>query len=819
MANLSAKFSRSPSQRVVDTKLTPVPSLPPSKSAGGLLKGVKNLDASNELLEASERFQGEIVEPSTESACFHCKESPASGDSSCHVCGHTACVRCSKLFRISERFHRKKEDGPLRVCFQCKDMLLLGEKSKESKKEIAPPVWEVTDAYSHCFMCHTNRHQHNCRACGELFCSNCTTKRKDVPEYFDRKAKTGGLRVCDRCRFDIIGGATFSDNHQKVREGIESASVGNVACLPLSLVLTVPQYSSALRDFLAQNHALENLNFLSSVDIFRAVGKQDPSLLLPVARQIHQEFLIPTANQLVNVQAVIRDSIEKAVVDNQVKIGVFDAAVTAVIAMVEKDVYRRFATSQESKNLLRESDATTFTNYLSGRNRRMSFSILQKKEDIPLLDAIMAALNFQKMLKTVRKGLAWYNDSIEGSHLVAYLHKEKYATSRPGAISIGQRLIEAGYICHVLDPTLDFADSDLASNVYQEVDSLALAKKFPSIASLFKVRENVFGNLLYRGVAYCRLWGAVSVEHMKLFFWRKEDGMHGHSALNLKGASVVFETGGEEDEDEGGFSGGVKDSLGGKDALLRHGQVYMRITVARDKAVLTHVPEASPSPELVYLLEEPSLRSRWKKCFEKECKIPVKMIYTAGVSKRAAFVASSPQTAKKHEAKDEVTKTSSDSFTKVVAPATSDISPKNMGSVSPSASGMMSPNDRHMLAAPKKTFSPPPAADDGDAPPPPPRSPIRLRGNPPPPLLDAPPPPPPSPVPPPPAYTPPPSLPVPHSPPKPDPIPAVAPTSGPPPSLPVPHSPPKPDPLPAVAPASGEGVSAKPARIPRSKAQ
>lgn len=637
MANVSQKFGRAGSMKGLDQ-----PKAAPALLSQRSIKIVKNPE-----LDASETFPKELPELSTDSACYHCKESPASGDSNCHICGHTVCARCAKPMQLSDRFPRKKDESLLRVCFGCKELLTRKGKPLEGKKEFAPPVWEVQEN-PQCFQCQAKGKQSNCYTCGQLFCSSCVTKRTDVPEYFAKQAKANGVRVCDCCRFAIVGGATFTDNHHKVREGIESANIGNTACLPLELVLRVPQYSSALREFLIANRALENVNFLAAVEIFRNMGKQDPSVLLPLSQQIHQEFLIPTANQLVNINAPTRDAIEKAVVSEQVKVGLFDAAVTAVTAMVEKDVYRRFAQTQESKNLLRESDEVTYKNYLATRNRHMSFSILQRKEDHSFLEAIMAALAFQKMLKTVRKGLAWYNDGIEGSHLLAYLHKEKYANSRPEALAIAQRLVEGGYLCHTLDPSLEFSDADVPANVYQAVDGVALAKKFPAIPSVVKVKENVFGYLLQRGVLYCRLWAAVSIEHMKLFLWRKEDGAQAHSALNLKSASIVFETGGEEDEDDGGgFSGGVKDSLGSKDAALRHGQVYLRISAPRDKAVLAAIPDASPVSEVVFLLEEPSLRSRWKRCFEKECKLPVKMVYTAGVSKRAALVVVGPEAAPK----------------------------------------------------------------------------------------------------------------------------------------------------------------------------
>ncbi len=63
------------------------------------------------------------------------------------------------------------------------------------------PRWVAEKTYRQCYHCQDtfkSNQQHNCRLCGELFCSRCTGKYY-LPEHYDLKGKKGLMRVCFGC--------------------------------------------------------------------------------------------------------------------------------------------------------------------------------------------------------------------------------------------------------------------------------------------------------------------------------------------------------------------------------------------------------------------------------------------------------------------------------------------------------------------------------------------------------------------------------------------------------------------------------------------
>lgn len=63
------------------------------------------------------------------------------------------------------------------------------------------PRWVAEKTYKQCYHCQDtfkSNQQHNCRLCGEIFCSRCTGKYH-LPDRYDLKGKTGLMRVCFGC--------------------------------------------------------------------------------------------------------------------------------------------------------------------------------------------------------------------------------------------------------------------------------------------------------------------------------------------------------------------------------------------------------------------------------------------------------------------------------------------------------------------------------------------------------------------------------------------------------------------------------------------
>ena len=72
-----------------------------------------------------------------------------------------------------------------------------------------PHAWQPDTSTNHCKLCARpftfSRRRHHCRKCGDIFCEDCTTKRKVVSHPVQRpnstSPETGPLRVCDACMY------------------------------------------------------------------------------------------------------------------------------------------------------------------------------------------------------------------------------------------------------------------------------------------------------------------------------------------------------------------------------------------------------------------------------------------------------------------------------------------------------------------------------------------------------------------------------------------------------------------------------------------
>ena len=80
-----------------------------------------------------------------------------------------------------------------------------------SIKPSFPPSWTPDDERNNCSRCDgpftmLNR-KHHCRACGKIFCSECSAHNGSIPSYVHKVYNTNGsrgLRLCSGCNTLII---------------------------------------------------------------------------------------------------------------------------------------------------------------------------------------------------------------------------------------------------------------------------------------------------------------------------------------------------------------------------------------------------------------------------------------------------------------------------------------------------------------------------------------------------------------------------------------------------------------------------------------
>lgn len=158
-------------------------------------------------------------------SCNHCKDQLKSNCThNCRLCGNVFCSHCTAKHNLPERFEQKDgKTGPMRVCYGCKMTCIrmrqaaLNLPLDSTTRMLTVPQWQEIKTYIACQKCAVKRRNpHNCRLCGVLYCSDCTTKMNiNLPPKFNKKNKQGPHRVCDPCRYRVLAGARIDDGSQQ----------------------------------------------------------------------------------------------------------------------------------------------------------------------------------------------------------------------------------------------------------------------------------------------------------------------------------------------------------------------------------------------------------------------------------------------------------------------------------------------------------------------------------------------------------------------------------------------------------------------------
>ncbi|GAW82485.1 FYVE and coiled-coil domain-containing protein [Plasmodium gonderi] len=81
----------------------------------------------------------------------------------------------------------------------------IAENNENEKKCLWVPDEEVTNCYSCNVFFNVRVRKHHCRACGNVFCSNCSDNKIKISEY----SYAEKVRVCDRCFMERSSPQTF----------------------------------------------------------------------------------------------------------------------------------------------------------------------------------------------------------------------------------------------------------------------------------------------------------------------------------------------------------------------------------------------------------------------------------------------------------------------------------------------------------------------------------------------------------------------------------------------------------------------------------
>eukprot|EP01083_Nonionella_stella_P268448 907497_1 len=92
--------------------------------------------------------------------------------------------------------------------FHCLDIINPDTESIGPNAQVMhpPTEWAKIALKGPCFACDKRKNEHHCRLCGEMFCSDCSTKTDEVPTIFRKKKGKASVRVCTECRFKVRSG-------------------------------------------------------------------------------------------------------------------------------------------------------------------------------------------------------------------------------------------------------------------------------------------------------------------------------------------------------------------------------------------------------------------------------------------------------------------------------------------------------------------------------------------------------------------------------------------------------------------------------------
>jgi Domain found in Dishevelled, Egl-10, and Pleckstrin (DEP)/Regulator of G protein signaling domain len=239
----------------------------------------------------------------------------------------------------------------------------------------------------------------------------------------------------------------------------------------------------------------DTLAIPSQADAVVAVHRQR---IANMAKSIQAQFVSRDADHMINLDATSRNDINSEIEANEFTPTLFDAAVSVIYTMVERDVFRRFVESDACKAMLSDSKSLEDQSLRGKHRKTKSFSPYVLVESHSNLSGIATKFAEQSTkIKSRRYRLRKYNKCFKGTQLVDWLLETGYASNRAEAVSIGQRMLDVGVLKHVTDEH-DF--EDVTTLFYTLEDSMQ--KTGPSYVEVAADPDALVLTSLLKGVHY-----------------------------------------------------------------------------------------------------------------------------------------------------------------------------------------------------------------------------------------------------------------------------------------------------------------------------
>jgi hypothetical protein len=324
--------------------------------------------------------------------------------------------------------------------------------------------------------------------------------------------------------------AASSKSSEKKKPGITLLTLGEV--------MATPQYREVLESYLCKNLCEESFEFLQAVSGFNSMWEftdsavDDRKTRIRAARAIYDEFIGPNAKQLINLDAVTQDTVDRRVKEGKIGPTLFGAAAKNIYSMLDADVYRRFYQSQEYKDMLCNPNSQQAV-----RPNRASFALVPKQNNASELDSIARAFEQSMYVKRRRNVFASHDRAFKGNDLVDWLLHNGHAQNRPMAVAIGQRMYYGGLIRHV-NLQCEFEDRSVLYT-FKPVSKSHVGAM--SAGELLAMKHSHSCYTLLKGVEYHRVFAILCEDPKKLFLFRTADSSNPIIWFNLTKAKCHIE--------------------------------------------------------------------------------------------------------------------------------------------------------------------------------------------------------------------------------------------------------------------------------------